>query len=72
MGAKNVIRLAISGFIVVLIALSVAGWVWAGSHQNAAQSAASRVVLSLCILAGTVGLVALWRTRTTRSSGPGN
>lgn len=63
MTAMNVIRIAISAFIVVLIAVSITGWIWTGSHQAAAQSAASRVVLSLCIVAGIVGLSALWSVR---------
>jgi hypothetical protein len=60
----NIIRVAISLFILVLIGVSATGWIWTGSHQPAAQSAASRVVLTLCILAGIGGLVALWRPRT--------
>lgn len=63
MDAMNAIRLAISFFIVVVIALAVMGWVWAGTHQTAAQSAASRTVLGLCVVAGIIGLAALWRAR---------
>jgi len=66
MDALNLVRTAISLFIVVLIAVSTTGWIWTGSHQSAAQSAASRVVLALCIGAGVVGLVALWRPRPTK------
>lgn len=62
----NVIRLAISLFIAVVIALSVMGWFWSGTHQTASQSAGSRTVLGLCIVAGILGLAALWRTRPTR------
>jgi hypothetical protein len=57
----NIIRTAISLFIVVLITVSAIGWRWAGTHQPASQAAASRVVLSLGVLAGIVGLVVLWR-----------
>jgi hypothetical protein len=63
MDASHVVRIAISSFILVLVALSVRGWIWAGTHQPPAQSAASRTVLGLCILAGVIGLTALWRTR---------
>jgi hypothetical protein len=66
MDANNVVRIAISAFILVVVTLSVAGWVWAGSHQPPAQAAASRTVLGLCILAGAVGVTALWRARPTR------
>ena len=63
MTAANVFRVAISSFIVVLIFVAGSGWLWTGSHQPAAQSVASRAVLTLCMLAGVVGLRALWRTR---------
>jgi hypothetical protein len=64
MDAMNLVRIAISVFILVLIGVAGTGWVWAGSHQTAAQSTASRVVLTACILAGLAGLMAVWRTRT--------
>jgi hypothetical protein len=57
----NIVRMTISLFIAVLIAVSTVGWIWTGSHQPASQAAASRVVLTLGVLAGIVGLVALWR-----------
>jgi hypothetical protein len=62
----NIVRIAISLFILVLIVVSASGWIWTGSHQTASQAAASRIVLGLCILAGLVGLTALWRTRPTK------
>jgi hypothetical protein len=58
----NAVRIVISLFILVLILISVVGWVWTGHHQSATQSEASRVVLTLAALAGVAGLVALWRT----------
>jgi hypothetical protein len=64
MVAMNVVRLAISIFILIVICLAVAGWFWTGSHQTAAQSAGSRTVLGLSVLAGIAGLAALWRTRS--------
>jgi hypothetical protein len=64
MTAMNVIRIAISFFILVVVGLAITGWIWAGTHQTAAQSAASRVVLGLSVVAGIVGLTALWRTRS--------
>jgi len=57
----NIVRAAISLFIVVLITVSAIGWIWTGNHQSASQAAASRVVLTLGVLAGIVGLMALWR-----------
>ena len=43
----NVVRIAISLFILVLIAVSAAGCIWTGVHQTASQSAGSHVVLAL-------------------------
>lgn len=62
----NAIRLVISIFLVVLIGVATTGWIWTGRHQSAAQSVASRAVLTLCILAGVAGLSILWRRRTPR------
>lgn len=61
--AVTAIRLAASVFILLLIALSVMGWVWAGAHQPPDQVLAARTVLGLSALTGAVGLVALWRWR---------
>jgi hypothetical protein len=58
----KVVRVAISLLVLVVITVSVVGWIWTGSHQPAAQSAASRVVLTLAILAGVIGLAAIWRS----------
>jgi hypothetical protein len=60
--AMHAVRITISLFILVLIGVSVLGWVWTGHHQSASQSEASRLVLTLAALAGVAGLVALWRT----------
>ena len=54
MDARNIIRIVIALFIAVLIAVSVVGWIWTGSHQQASQAAASRMVLMLGVLAGVV------------------
>jgi len=58
----NAVRIAISLFILVLIAVSAVGWIWTGSHQPPSQSEASRVVLTLGVLAGIIGLTAIWRS----------
>ncbi len=62
----NLVRILISAFFLVLIALSVSGWVWTGSHQPEAQAAASRLVLTICILTGIAGLTAVWRKRPAK------
>ena len=62
----NVIRAVISSFILILVTLSVMGWIWTGNHQPAAQALASRVVLTISIAAGLAGLVSIWRPRPTK------
>ena len=64
--AMNSVRIVISAFIAVLIAVSTIGWIWTGNHQTPSQAAASRVVLTLGIVAGIVGLTALWRPDAQR------
>jgi len=59
----NTVRLAISLFIVLLIIVSLAGWAWTAGHLVASQALAGRGVLALGMLAGVIGLVALWRPR---------
>lgn len=60
-GVKG-IRLAITAFTLVLMAVSVMGWAWwSGADQPAGQVLAGRTVLLLGVLAGIVGLVAIWR-----------
>jgi hypothetical protein len=50
-----------SAFILVLFAIAGMGWTWATLHQAPSQALASHAVLALSILAGVLGLVALWR-----------
>ncbi len=65
-GAHNVIRIAISLFVAVLVWVSVLGWVWAGTHLSPAQAVAGRVVLAAGMIAAGAALSMLWRWR------PGN
>jgi hypothetical protein len=62
----NAIRVAISLFISVLIAIAVMGWRWTSAHQTASQSAASHLALGLSIAAGVVGVITVWRGGTPR------
>jgi hypothetical protein len=60
-GVKG-IRLAITAFTLVLIAVSAMGWTWwSGADQPAGQVLAGRTFLLLGALAGIVGLVAIWK-----------
>lgn len=64
--AMNIVRIAISLFILILLGTSAAGWIWTAGHQSASQVAASHLVLTLASLAGIVGLIALWGRRSPR------
>ena len=55
------IRLAITLFVLVLVGVSALGWVWTGDNQSPPLATASRVVLSIGIGSGLVGLAAIWR-----------
>jgi len=55
------IRFLITLFILLVAATCVAGWFWTGTHQAPVQSAASRTVLIISMVAGLVGLVTIWR-----------
>ncbi len=59
--AMTLIRVAMSLFVLLLISVSLAGWIWTGSHQAPAQANASRVVLTLGMVGGLVGLRTIWR-----------
>jgi hypothetical protein len=62
--ALNVFRVVITAFIAVLITIAGTGWLWVGGHQSPAQAFASRVVLALCVLAGLIGVKAVWGRRS--------
>jgi hypothetical protein len=48
-----------SVFLVILLGLSIAGWIWAGGLASS-QSAGARLVLFLCGVSAVVGLYLLW------------
>ncbi|MEO8164468.1 MAG: hypothetical protein ABI619_03640 [Betaproteobacteria bacterium] len=58
----NFVRSVISFFMLILLAVSVAGWIWAGGLPTPKMEGA-RVVLALCGLAslGAIGL--LWNAK---------
>jgi membrane protein YdbS with pleckstrin-like domain len=62
----RLVRIAMSVFVLLLISVSVAGWVWTGGHQAPAQATASRIVLTLGVTGGLVGLHAIWKNRAEK------
>lgn len=65
--AMNIIRITISLFILILIGIATAGWIWTARHQSVSQASASHLVLALASLAGIAGLIALWGRRSPRA-----
>ena len=63
MSAATVVRFVITGFILVLITIASTGWLWVGGHQAPAQALASRIVLTLCVVAGLIGVKTVWTRR---------
>ena len=64
--AATAIRAAISLFILILIALCLAGFYWTSGHQPAPKATASHVVLGIAIVSGLGGLIAVWRRSAAR------
>jgi len=63
----NLVRTVISVFLVALVAIAVAGWVWAGGHPIPHRDG-GRFVLSLAALASLGCLWLLWTTQRTRTN----
>jgi len=58
----NLIRSIISLFLIALVAVSVAGWMWAGS-QPSPNSVGARFVLALCGLSAIGAMAVLWTVK---------
>lgn len=56
----NAIRIAISVFIAMLIAIAILGWTWTTAHQTPSQATASHLVLGLAMLASVIGVLVIW------------
>lgn len=66
---KNSVRIAISAFVLILLATVVLGLVWTSRHQTPPLSTASYLVLSLAGAAGIFALARIWRTEAPRGRG---
>ena len=58
----NAVRSVISVFMLALLAVSIAGWIWAGDLPSA-KMAGARLVLAICGLAAIGGLWLLWTAK---------
>lgn len=63
----NLIRSVMSVFLVILLAVSIAGWIWAGNQPpEKLNITGARIVLTLGGLAGLVCLWLLWNVNPAR------
>jgi ABC-type thiamin/hydroxymethylpyrimidine transport system permease subunit len=69
MRAMNVVRIAITVFVLILLGLVTLGWIWTATHQPPALSRASHVVLGIAALAGIFAVVRIWRPDPPRRPG---
>jgi len=58
----NLVRSLISIFLLALVVLAVAGWIWAGD-QTLSRMIGARAVLLICGLSSIGGLVLLWTAK---------
>jgi hypothetical protein len=62
MTARNAIRLAMTVFTGIVVALSVIGIRWTSQHQPPASAIASAAVLGVSSAFAVVALVVIWRS----------
>ena len=55
------VRVTITGFVLLLLSIVTMGWIWTGSHQPPPLRTASHVVLSIAAFAGVFALATIWR-----------
>ena len=62
MTARNAIRLAMTAFTGIVVALSAIGIRWTSQHQPPASALASAAVLAISSAFAIVALVVIWRS----------
>jgi len=58
----RLVRVAITLFVALLLAVVTMGWIWTGRHQPPPQRTASHVVLAIAAVAGVFALARIWRS----------
>jgi hypothetical protein len=71
MTAQNAIRLAMTVFTSIVLALSAVGIRWTSQHQAPSAAVASALVLSVSSTFALVALVIIWRGTGPRRDGNG-
>ena len=63
----NGVRIAITAFVLIVLAIVALGWTWTGSHQAPASRAASHVVLAIAAAACVFAVARIWRADRPRT-----
>jgi hypothetical protein len=66
-GDMNIVRSVISLFLLLLLAISIAGWIWAGGLP-ATKMAGARFALAICGLSSVGSLALLWSAKRPEES----
>ena len=69
MNEMNAVRSVITLFLMILLAVSIAGWIWAGG-QPPAKLIGARFVLAICGLSAVGSTFLLWRAKHPSMSWP--
>jgi hypothetical protein len=69
MSARNAIRLAMTAFTGIVLALSVVGIRWTSQHQPPSAALASGLVLGVSSTFAVIALVIIWRGTGTGRDG---
>ena len=63
----NTVRSVMSVFLLVLLALSIAGWIWAGG-QPSPKLEGARVALGLCGLMAVASMAVIWSAKRPQTA----
>jgi hypothetical protein len=69
MSARNAIRLAMTAFTGVVLALSAVGIRWTAQHQPPSAALASGLVLGVSSAFALIALIIIWRGTGSRRGG---
>ena len=66
---RNIVRAAITAFMLILLTVVSMGWRWTSTHQQPPLRTGSQIVLAIAGLSGLFALATIWRGegRRTRS-----
>jgi hypothetical protein len=58
---RNLVRVAITLFVLALLGTVTLGWIWTTTHQPPPLRTASHLVLGIAAVAGIFALAKIWR-----------